>query len=668
MKKKTILYSALLAFGLLSFSGCSDQFLKDMTPYDKYSPEQTFGSEVILDQYIQNIYYNYFRVSGMTPTQSYSLAGKYTDFTAYTEEKWGIQTKISSSNILEEAKDCDSYFGANLASNISNDPYSRIRYCNDVLEGIDKYGQTLSEGFVRKAKGQAYFLRAIQLFDLVRVYGGVPIVNTVLNAADREAAKAYNRESVEACIKQIISDLDDAAGLLPTRKEWGDAEYGRLTKEAAVAYKSRVLLVFASPIFNKDWDNSGNQRWKDALKATQDAKTLLDNEGYGLYGATGKDWDEMFYKNDNKFCKEVIMVKMLAASASGSDERSSWQKAIRLKSMGSNGAGFQVPQGMLDIFPMADGKPAVDENGNSMNGYDKFLFFKNRDPRFYYTFTFSGMKWGYDANADAVVWNYCWEDASENQYFANVGSSPAIVRKMSSPIASSANTYAADGTDVYEYRYAELLLNLAECYAATGDASTAIDVLGQVRARVGIPVGNNKYGLGSVSDKHEAIKACLRERQIELAYEGKRYWDIWRWMLYTDDASNNNTTCATLGLEPLNGTHRVGKYLKVKGSTTKEDPIASEVAAFDTPVDVNDEANLQANLEILAEFWTSHFEFKDTKTPVDNINNEQAEITWRENYYLSGLPENVLLMNPWLSQSTGWQDAYGAKGTFDARQ
>lgn len=64
----------------------------------------------------------------------------------------------------------------------------------------------------------------------------------------------------------------------------------------------------------------------------------------------------------------------------------------------------------------------------------------------------------------------------------------------------------------------------------------------------------------------------------------------------------------------------------------------------------------------------SHFEFKDTKTPVDNINNEQAEITWRENYYLSGLPENVLLMNPWLSQSTGWQDAYGAKGVFDARQ
>lgn len=643
-----------------------------MNPYDKYPPGKTFGSEVILDQYIQHVYFNYFRVSGMSPTQSYSLVGQYTDLTAYTEEKWGIQAKINSKSILETAKDCDSYFGPNLSSTVGNTPYTRIRSCNEILEGIDTYGQTLSPEFIKKAKGQVYFLRAIQLFDLVRVYGAVPIVNTVLNAADRDAAKAYGRESVEDCIKQIANDLTEASNLLPTRKQWGDSEYGRLTKEAALAYKSRVLLVFASPVFNADWNNSSNQRWADALDATVAAQTFLDSEGYGLYGSTGKEWDEMFYKNDNKFCKEVIMVKMLAASTSGSDERSNWQKAIRLKTMGSNGAGFQAPQGMLDIFPMADGKPAVDENGSPINSYDPFLFFKNRDPRFYYTFTFSGMKWGYDKNADAVVWNYYWEDASAKQYYAggNGGSSPAIVRKMSSPLANSDNTYAADGTDVFEYRYAELLLNLAECYAATNKVSEAVTVLGKLRNRVGISAGSdNSYGLGTLSGKNEAIKACLRERQIELAYEGKRYWDIWRWMLYNDDASDNNTTCAALGLKPLNGTHRIGKYLKVQGvAAGSADPITADVASFTTPVDVTDEANLQANLDKLAAFWTAHFEFKDTKTPVDNISNEQAEIAWQEHYYLSGLPENVLLMNPWLLQSKGWQDAYSAAGTFDARR
>lgn len=111
----------------------------------------------------------------------------------------------------------------------------------------------------------------------------------------------------------------------------------------------------------------------------------------------------MFYNYDNKFCKEVIMVKMMAATENTVDQHSSWQKSIRLKTMGGSGAGYMVPQGMIDLFPMADGTEATDDNGNAVNGYDKFLFFKNRDPRFYYTFAFSGQKWGYDKDANATV-------------------------------------------------------------------------------------------------------------------------------------------------------------------------------------------------------------------------------------------------------------------------
>lgn len=110
-----------------------------------------------------------------------------------------------------------------------------------------------------------------------------------------------------------------------------------------------------------------------------------------------------------------------------------------------------------------------------------------------------------------------------------------------------------------------------------GDISNSVKTIGEIRARVGIPASNN-YGLGTITDKNEAIKACLRERQVELAYEGKRYWDLWRWMLYNDDASDNNTTCTTLGIEPLNGTARVGKYLQVKDYDGKADPLVSVIA------------------------------------------------------------------------------------------
>lgn len=689
MKKKTLLYSILLAAGLsATITSCSDEFLKEMSPYDQYDPQKTFGNETNLDMFVQNMYYNYFRSSGYTPVLSYSEVGRFTDYTAYTEEKAGIEDnkKFNASYNLNKATDCDDYFGTNLGITTNNNPYTRIRNCNDLLESVEKYGSTLSESAKNRAKGQAYFLRALQLFDLVRIYGGVPVVNVVLDPTDLNAGKTYNRKSVEECIAQVLSDFDQAAALLPTRAEWGQSQYGRLTKEAALAYKSRVALVFASPIFNKDWDNAGNQRWKDALDITLKAKEALDAEGYGLYGSSVQDWDNMFHaKNETTWNKEVIMIKMLTASNIKEDEHSNWQRGIRPKTMGGSGSGYTVPMGMMDVFPMADGKPAVDDNGTPINGYDKFLFFKNRDPRFYYTFTFSGMKWGYDKDANAVLWNYQWGkdfDANGNPGSSYTpddigGSSPVLLRKMSDPTANSENTYQYDGTDVLEYRYAELLLNLAECYAATGQAQEAVNLIGQIRQRVGIQKGTDNWGLGNISDRHAAIKAVLHERQIELAYEGKRYWDLWRWMLFNDDASDNNTTCAALGIKQLNGTFRYTQLLRVKASaggdvtgsaTPEQDPLDANVRN-QYVVDVADWANLQANLTKLGEYWSNTFILADPQTPADkDSNNKQAYITWRENYYLSGLKDNVLKMNPWLTQSKGWLDAYENAGTYDARQ
>src|SRR5690606_25746448 len=179
------------------------------------------------------------------------------------------------------------------------------------------------------------------------------------------------------------------------------------------------------------------------------------------------------------------------------------------------GGGQSAPKEMIDLFPMADGSRPT-----AANGYDDFLFFLNRDPRFYRTFAFSGRKWGYKEDPESVVWAYRWLDSNDEAHFSdnNQLSSPAFVRKMTNKNVTGESGFEYSGTDIFEYRYAELLLNIAECYAGIGDLGNCTAYLGKVRQRVGIPSANN-YGIGTLGSKYEAIEACLYERRVELAYE-----------------------------------------------------------------------------------------------------------------------------------------------------
>jgi hypothetical protein len=649
MKRKFNLYMALALLVFVS-SSCSDEFLQDKKNYGKYD-DSFYQQQERVDWYINNVYYDFF--SGYKSPVS-SLVGAYSDEkTKMTEEIGGIQNLISPSYSYSEASDGSGYYGTPLENKIKNEPYNRIRDCTALIEEIDVKGANLDEDYRKHAKGQMYYLRAIQYFDLMRTYGGVPIVTTYEDASAVDETIKHPRASVTELVEQIVEDLDSAASLLP--ESWG-SEYGRFTKGAALAQKSRVLLTYASPLFNKDWDNTGNERWQKALQAGKDAETQLLADGYGLYGSSAKDWEDMFLI-DNSFCSEAICVQLLSSGTSSTYLNNSWEKNIRLASQ-DGGDGQAAPKEMIDLFPMADGTRPT-----PANGYDDFLFFVNRDPRFYRTLAFSGSKWGYKEDSESTVWAYRWLDSEDKAYYSdeNQVSSPAFVRKMTNQSASNESSFQYSGTDIFEYRYAELLLNIAECYAATDDISNCVSYLGQIRNRVGIPSANN-YGIGTLADKYAAIEACLYERRVELAYEGKRFWDIQRWMLYNDDASVNNNTCARLGVIPINGTQRTGHYLQYKDVVTEVDPLADVRGDISVDPDADD---FQTELQNLATLYSANFVLGELETPMDNVNKKPAQIDWKQNYYIMGLKDNVLTQNTWLEQTIGWKDAGGSEGTFD---
>jgi hypothetical protein len=232
---------------------------------------------------------------------------------------------------------------------------------------------------------------------------------------------------------------------------------------------------------------------------------------------------------------------------------------------------------------------------------------------------------------------------------------------MSNPAADS-TIFQNSGTDIFDYRYGELLLNIAECYAAKGDIGNCVTYLGKIRKRVGIPAANN-YGVGTPADRYAALEACLYERRVELAYEGKRFWDCQRWMLYDDDASIGDNTNAKLGIAKLNGTSRQGYYWQVK-TFTKNDPLTPADRAISIDPDAS---NFNTQIENLKALYQAKF----TMTPLDQAwdrDGAPVNMLFRSNYYVGGLHSALLSNNTWLTQTIGWQDYNGAMGTFDYRQ
>lgn len=661
MKKIKIL--CLLSLAVVLVSSCKQKFLEDMKSYDKFD-DRMFTNETQSGMYIDRLYYDFFSAY---KSPIVNVVGSYTDTrTRSTEEIGGTVTDyINPQKTLVDASQADAYYGQGLSSGINNNPYTRIRNINLLLAKADEVGvSSWSDQFRKRAKGQMYFLRALQYFDLVRVYGGVPIVTTVEEAKADVGSIKHPRAKTSECIAFIVKDLDSAAALLPAN--WDAANWGRYTSGAALAMKNRVLLTYASPLFNADWDNSGNDRWQKALDAGLAAETALSAAGYGLYGSTAKDWAEMWYAKDNVFNKEAIMVRLLSNStASSGIESNGWERSIRVTKQ-TGGGGISAPKEMLDLFPLSDGsRPVIGTN------YNDTFFFMGRDPRFYRTFAFSGMKWPTKEATTDVVWLYRWKypasGASTAYSDGNSVSSPAVVRKMTNPNgASTVAGLAFSGTDIIEYRYAELLLNIAECYAAQGNIASCLTYLGKIRQRVGIPSANN-YGIGTLSSKYAAIEAVLYERRVELAYEGKRFWDLQRWMLYSDDASLGDNTNTKLGIAPLNGTARTGRYWQYKtNASSSTDPLTSARGTISVDPDASD---FNTQLNALKTFFQNNLKVIGTDQPLDKDGSGQPVVmNFRPNYYLSGLNSTALSTNPWLLQTKGWNDYSGGAGTFDYRQ
>jgi hypothetical protein len=603
--KRTYIY--ILLGILILFSSCSDTL--DKKNLNSIAPQDVWNDVKLAKAYIDRLYFesmprwdaNHDNINGSNS----SSGGDFRfDYESKSDESNG-GAPMMNGTMTEEATQ---YF-----------PYNKIRNINILLQDID--AGNLDADFKDQLKGQAYFLRALHYYELVIRYGGVPILLKPQMKTDDLFVKRNKTSEVFA---RIVADLDEAANLLPAK--WTGVDVGRITSGAALALKGRVLLYYASPLLNRSGDAA---RWTDAYHANKAAKDFLEANGAKLH----TDFSKIFLDVDND---EVVLQRKYQYGA----YTNRWEAGTRPLSESLQTIGYNVPSvEMVSAFPMKDGMPI-----NESLIYDTLFYWKNRDPRFYSTVAYNGCLYPLSGKSERRQWTY-GGNPEETTYNTSTG---FYCRKGVNPENDAYTAAYQCETPWIEIRFAEVMMNLAECAAETGKPAEAYEILKAIRQRAGIEAGDNgMYGLKDGLTGAPLVNSIMEERRIEFAFEAKRHWDMKRRMLFENLRGMTRRNLQVI-LNP--------KLDSIYNST--QDDAHKVVGYFDM---IKDTLNLD---RMIHDEYLHYFTHRITNADTE-VNDETGigGVQFLPNYYFYAIHPNYIRQNPNLEQTTGWSG-----GTFDPYQ
>jgi len=519
-------FIAVTAAALLGAAGCDESVL-DVQPKDQLSDQAVFADPGLASAFLAGIYRGlghgvYELQLASIGDEAYFTHGRGTD-----EVNRSIIT-ASSQGALGDNR----YFRHYLWATV----YPRIREANIFLENVDK--TSFPEATKSRMKGEALFLRANFYHNLLRYYGGVPLITQVYGLGEDYKVP---RNSFKETVDFIIKDADEAAKLLPA--SYGAADLGRATRGAALALKARTLLHAASELYHRNPSGmpetgyTGGADRQALYRAAKNAARDVMNLGiYGLFrpnpanaAEATKNFGDLFLQKNSE---EHILARYFLVTRNDSTHAG--------RDNGPNGyhnwAGNTPTQNLVDDFRMIDGSRF--SWSNPAHAADPY---ENRDPRFKATILHDGSPWrerpddvkkldpinmiqafttlrlpngstmaGLDTRKGPVEdWN-----GSYTGYYLRKGIDPTVNAQ-----------FVRQETPWIFFRYAEILLNYAEASIELGELADARAVLNQIRRRAGMPE------LGPELSQAQLREEYRNERRVELAFENHRFFDIRRWMI-----------------------------------------------------------------------------------------------------------------------------------------
>lgn len=378
--------------------------------------------------------------------------------------------------------------------------YQGIRNTSRMLENMDNVPWTSDQSSDR-IKGEQYFIRGFMYFELIKRFGGVPIIPKVLNTTDNADLP---RNSYQECVNYIISDLAKSEPLLPL--DYDVNSYGRITQGAVKALRSRVLLYAAS---FRDNPTNDKTKWAKAAAAAKDMTDNMKNR-YPL---------EPTYTNILKYTLKNEFI--LCMPKQQRNDQLMFVVQSNRPGRGGNAGGTIPTQLHVNMYEMANGKPITDPT----SGYDPQNPYVGRDPRFYENILYNGAPWGGSPIQT-------WQSADGLSLGSDLSAGGAFIGsyfiKKVWPVEKQLG-----GSNQFVhfpvFRMAEIWLNYAEAQnEAVGPDQSVYDAVNQIRHRASMP----DLPTGLAQD--EMRKRIRNERAVELAFENGRWFDIMRWGIGKD--------------------------------------------------------------------------------------------------------------------------------------
>jgi len=536
MKYKYSIPVFFLLGSVLALSSCKKDFL-DVTATDRIPTTTLETDTAVFEAYVLNGYIGTRlqdkEADGTNP--GFGRGFEYSMWSSLTDES--VYNNDDNTWLVQRGQLAPENLGA--LGVIWGRSYRSIRECNYALQVLSTI--EMSAGHKAMLEGEIKFIRAFRYLDLIRNYGRIVLMgDKVLGLTDNlQDASLYKRAPLKEGIDYVVAQFDEAAAKLP-RDNSGSWMAGRATKGAALALKSRLLLYAASPLYAAG-------TWDAAVAAAQEVISL---NKYGIYQG---GYANMFLINESN---EEIFQRLYTKNANH----------VHLEiANGPNGyggwAGNTPTQNLVDVYEMTNGLPADATNPL----YNAAQPYANRDPRFTATILYNGAAYR-ERNIETFIPG--GQDSRDGKDNWNTTKTGYYLKKFMNDAYPLQNPWGNAGFQPWIYiRYAEVLLNFAEAAneiggpdaVPAGATLSARQAVNLIRSRQGVNMPELALGLNQTTMR----TAIHHERQIELAFEEHRFYDVRRWKVA--EVTENLPARGTIITKNTDGTFSFASKIALDG-------------------------------------------------------------------------------------------------------